>query len=152
MRWLIVALIVALAGCTDATSPEPEETELPDNFLFKQSGTLEDGTSIVVPFDVDPRVSYLSVIILLKDTVDGARITNDLSASLVQNTTFIASGGNAGLGSSFGNGGPSELLSFERRASPDEPLTDLAGPWELRLFATGVQLADFDIEISVQYI
>ncbi|MGB1697014.1 MAG: hypothetical protein ACPHK8_01285 [Thermoplasmatota archaeon] len=158
MRWIVpLLLVVALAGCADS-EPEPEQeftpepTPLPDNIAFSESGALEDGTTVVFPFDVDPRVRSLRATVYVEPNNDLARMTTDIAASLLHNGTFVSSGGSAGQSFFIGNGATEPILNYEERLPPEGNLTKLAGPWELRFSASGVQLADYRVEVSVTYV
>lgn len=158
MRWIVpLLLVVALAGCADP-EPEveqdlpPEPIPLPDNIDFSEAGALEDGTTVVFPFDVDPRVRSLRAVVFVESNNDLARLTTDIAASLLHDGSFVASGGSAGQSFFIGNGATQPILTYEERMPPEGNLTKLAGPWELRFSASGVQLADYRVEVSVSYV
>lgn len=156
MRWMIVALIVALAGCAESTDPIVEDegpgpVALPDDIVFSESGALADGTIVVVPFEIDGRVRSISAEILLVPNNDAGKATNDITASLLHNMSLVASGGHAGSSASFGTGGAESILYFEERIPPQGNLSKLAGTWELRFSATGMQLSDYQVDLIVRY-
>lgn len=156
MRWLIFVLVAAtLAGCTDDPAPEPEPQAepkpLPANVDFSDSGTMQDGMVITFPFEVDPRAVLVKAEVTVIPLADTVLLTNDMAASLMHNGSIVASGGNQGVSTAFGNGGATEVFFYEQRIPFNGTLAKFSGNWELRFSASGPQAADYAVSVDVRY-
>lgn len=151
MKWIVPLLVVVVfAGCAEDAEPviqeTSEEVSMPKQpFTFSDSGSMENGAGVVVPFGVLENATYLLVEVLVTPFQGVAAFSQNAIASLVHDGDFVKAGG--GQTVSFNNG-PDAILHHEVRTGTNA--TMLQGNWELR-FAADPSLAEYEIRIEVRY-